>query len=255
MTRFSPFGWVIGSAGDTSLSVKEGRIGRKRAMTRKQLFDDWPERYDRWFATPIGKAVLRHESELILDMLRPGRGELILDAGSGTGIFTREFLARGADVVGLDISYAMLRRAEDKNAAFARRLVAADMAHLPFADCAFDKAVSVTALEFIADARRAVAELFRVTKGGGIIVVATLNSLSPWALQRREKARHDPESVFNRVIFRSPEELLAAAPVAGVCRTAIHFAKDDNPAELERIEREGQGRETGAFVAARWEKR
>jgi len=224
-------------------------------MTGKQIFDDWPERYDRWFDTPLGKAVLRHESELILDMLRPGRRELILDAGSGTGIFTRKFLTRGADIVGLDISTAMLRRAAGKNEALAQRLVAADMENLPFRDCAFDKTVSVTALEFIAGAGRAVAELFRVTKRGGVIVVATLNSLSPWALQRRENARHDPESVFNRVIFRSPAELLAAAPVAGICRTAVHFAKDDNPAELERIEREAQGSEAGALVAARWEKR
>ncbi|MBU2251848.1 MAG: class I SAM-dependent methyltransferase [Proteobacteria bacterium] len=223
-------------------------------MTGKQLFDDWPERYDRWFDTPIGKAVLRHESELILDMLRPGRGELILDAGSGTGIFTREFLARGADVVGLDISYAMLRRAADKNAALAGWQAEGDMAHLPFAESAFDKTVSVTALEFIADAGRAVAELFRVTKRGGVIVVATLNSLSPWALQRRENARHDSESVFNRVIFRSPAELLAASPVAGVCRTAVHFGKEDNPLEFDRIEREGQGHDSGALVAARWEK-
>ena len=57
------------------------------------------------------------------------------------------------------------------------------------------------------------------------------------------------------MIFRAPAELLAAAPVAGICRTAVHFAKDDNPAELDRIEREGQGSETGALVAARWEKR
>jgi len=224
-------------------------------MTEKQIFDDWPERYDRWFDTPIGKAVLRHESELILDMLRPGRGERILDAGSGTGIFTREFLARGAGVVGLDISYAMLRRAADKNAALAGRQAAADMVHLPFGNCAFDKTVSVTALEFIPDAGRAVAELFRVTKRGGVIVVATLNSLSPWALRRRENARHDPESVFNRVIFRSPADLLAAAPVAGVCRTAVHFGKEDDPLEFDRIEQEGQGSETGAFIAARWEKR
>ena len=224
-------------------------------MTGKQLFDDWPERYDRWFKTPLGRVVIRHESALILDMLRPGRGELILDAGSGTGIFTREFLARGAGVVGLDISQAMLRRAAATNAALAGRLVAADMAHLPFADGVFDKTVSVTAIEFIADAKRAVAELFRVTKPGGVIVAATLNSLSPWAERRLADAQRDQSSVFNRVIFRSPAELLAAAPVPGVCRTAVHFAKDDDPADLDRIEQEGQGRETGAFVAARWIKK
>jgi hypothetical protein len=34
----------------------------------------------------------------------------------------------------------------------------------------------------------------------------------------------------------------------------IHFGKEDDPAELDRIEQEGQGRETGAFGAACWEK-
>ncbi len=224
-------------------------------MAGKQLFDDWPGRYDRWFDTPVGKAVLGYEKELILDLLCPGPGERILDAGSGTGIFTREFLDRGADVVGLDISWAMLRRAMEKDEAFARRMVTADMASLPFADGVFDKTVSVTALEFIGDEKRAVAELFRVTRPGGMIVVATLNSLSPWAARRRENARQDKESIFNRVFFRSPAQLLAAAPVPGIVRTAVHFGKEDDPAELDRIEREGRGRETGAFVAARWEKR
>ncbi len=135
----------------------------------------------------------------------------------------------------------MLRRAAEKNTVLAHREVAADMMDLPFADGAFDKTVSVTALEFIADARRAVAELFRVTNRGGIVVVATLNRLSPWADRRLEDARHDRSSVFNRVVFRSPAELLALAPVAGVCRTAVHFGKDDPPAEWERIEPEGHG--------------
>jgi len=55
------------------------------------------------------------------------------------------------------------------------------------------------------------------------------------------------------VIFRSPAELLAASPVAGICRTAVHFTKDDDPLEFDWIEQEGQGLDTGAFIAARWE--
>jgi ubiquinone/menaquinone biosynthesis C-methylase UbiE len=224
-------------------------------VTGRQLFDDWSERYDRWFDTTVGKAVLRYEVRLVLDLLRPVRGEKILDAGSGTGIFTQEFLVRGADVVGLDISWAMLRRAREKNEVFSKRGVTADMALLPFADGVFDKTVSVTALEFIEDEKKAVAELFRVTKPGGSVVVATLNSLSPWTIRRRENARQDKESVFNRAFLRSPAQLLAAAPVSGIVRTAVHFGAGDDPAELDRIEQESQGRETGAFVAARWEKR
>lgn len=223
-------------------------------MSGRQLFDGWPERYDQWFDAPLGKAVLKYEAALVLDLLRLLRGEKVLDAGSGTGIFTREFLLRGADVVGLDISWAMLRWAKKKNEPLSHPGVAADMTLLPFADGLFDKSVSVTALEFIEDEKRAVAELFRVTKPGGIVVVATLNSLSPWAVRRREDAQRDRESIFSRVFFRSPAQLLAAAPVPGIVRTAVHFGKEDHLDELDRIEREGQGRETGAFVAARWEK-
>jgi ubiquinone/menaquinone biosynthesis C-methylase UbiE len=243
-------------------------------MSEKQRFDDWPERYDRWFETPVGKAVLKYETELILELLRPGRGEWILDAGSGTGIFTRDFLALGAKVVGLDISLAMLVYAEKKTALRQAQDergsmllwsgekgqplyysgVTADMTTLPFADRSFDKSVSVAALEFVADEKRAVAELFRVTRPGGVVVVATLNSMSPWAARRSENARRDPESIFNRVFFRSSAQLLAAASVPGIVRTVIHFGKEDDPATFDRSEREGQGRETGAFVAARWEK-
>jgi ubiquinone/menaquinone biosynthesis C-methylase UbiE len=132
--------------------------------------------------------------------------------------------------------------------------VAADMTTLPFADRSFDKSVSVAALEFVADEKRAVAELFRVTRPGGVVVVATLNSLSPWAVRRSANARRDPESIFNRVFFRSPAQLLAATSVSGIVRTVVHFGKEDDPAELDRIERQGEGLDTGAFVAARWEK-
>jgi ubiquinone/menaquinone biosynthesis C-methylase UbiE len=247
-----------------------GRVG----MPEKQRFDDWPERYDRWFETPVGRAVLKYEKALILKLLRPGRGERILDAGSGTGIFTREFLARGAKVVGLDISLAMLVYAEKKAAL--RQVpgekgptllgsgekgqplyyggVTADITALPFADRSFDKSVSVAALEFVADEKRAVAELFRVTRPGGVVVVATLNSLSPWAARRSANARRDPESIFNRVFFRSPAQLLAAASVPGIVRTVVHFGKEDDPATFDRSEREGEGLDTGAFVAVRWEK-
>lgn len=224
-------------------------------MTGRQLFDDWPERYDHWFDTPVGRAVLKYEAALVLDLLKPVRGELILDAGCGTGIFTRAFADRGADVVGLDISWAMLRWAKEKGKELFPRMVTAEMTLLPFGDCIFDKAVSVTALEFIDDEKKAVAELFRVTKPGGVVIVATLNSLSPWANRRQERARQNRDSIFNRVFFRSPAQLLASAPVPGIARTAIHFGKEDDPAELDRIEREHRGGETGAFIVARWEKR
>ena len=154
-------------------------------MKASRVFDQWPDRYDRWFQTPIGKLIKTYETELILEMLRPSKGELILDAGCGTGVFTKDFIIAGAKVVGLELSFPMLARAGEKLSGTPFLMIQGDMKKLPFADHVFDKAVSVTAIEFIKDARDAVDELFRVTKPGGLIVVATLNSLSPWAERRK----------------------------------------------------------------------
>jgi len=220
-----------------------------------RLFDDWPEKYDQWFATPIGTLVKKYEEEIILDLLKPLPGEIILDAGCGTGVFTLDILSLGVHIIGLDISLPMIMRAAQKAKGYSFQIVLADMSNLPFQKNYFGKVVSVTALEFIKDAEGAVKELFRVTRKGGIIVVATLNSLSPWASRRRAEAKKG-HSLFEKTIFRSPDELQSLAPVEGMIRTAIYFQKEDDPDRAPEIEREGQrkGLNTGAFLAVRWEK-
>lgn len=220
-----------------------------------QLFDEWPEAYDRWFTTPIGSLVRKFEAELILELLRPKQGEIILDAGCGTGVFTLDFLSSGSKVIGLDISLPMLIQAEKKLKGYPFWIVLADILNLPFPKNSFDKVVSVTALEFVEDAKGAVGELFRITKRGGCIVVATLNSLSPWALRRKAEAKAR-QTIFEKAVFRSPDELLSFAPVKGVVRTAIHFQKEDNPERAVGIEQKGQRQDlnTGALVAVRWVK-
>jgi len=223
---------------------------------KRQLFDQWPRAYDRWFSTPIGSLVKKYEAELILDLLKPEKGEVILDAGCGTGIFTLDILSSGSKAIGLDISLPMLIQAGKKLKEFPFRMVLADMLHLPFPESLFDKVVSITALEFIWDAEAAVRELFRVTRGGGIIVVATLNSLNPWASKRMAEAK-ERHSIFEKAIFRSPDDLCSLAPAKGEVKTAIHFQKEDDPETAIRIEGEGQRKNlnTGAFVAVGWEKK
>jgi ubiquinone/menaquinone biosynthesis C-methylase UbiE len=220
-----------------------------------QIFDDWPEKYDQWFETPIGSLVREYESRLLLEMTRPARGERILDVGCGTGIFTVDLLNAGARVTGLELSRPMLRRAGKKARGLPFSMVQGDMRGLPFAEGSFDKTVSVTAIEFVEDARAAVAELFRVTRPGGHVVVACLNSLSPWAVRRKAAAR-EGHSIFRHARFRSPEEMAGLASVRALVRTAVHFQKHDDPERAKRIETEGeaQGLATGAFLVIRWEK-
>jgi ubiquinone/menaquinone biosynthesis C-methylase UbiE len=222
-----------------------------------RLFDSWPEKYDRWFTTPLGRLVKDYEGELVLDLLRPRGGELILDAGCGTGVFTLDILRAGARVVGIDISLPMVRRGQKKAVNLPFHPVRADMMFLPFGGETFDKTVSITAVEFIEDLAGAVGELFRVTKPGGYVVVATLNSLSVWAERRKAKAREGRSAVFERAIFRSPDELQESAPVKGIIKTAVHFRSDEDPARAMEIEENGRlrGLNTGAFMIARWTKK
>ena len=164
-----------------------------------ELFDNWPDPYERWFQTPIGSLVKAVELDLVLKLLKPRAAEHILDAGCGSGIFTVPVVEHGSRVTGLDRSLPMLERARSRLPD--QSFLAADMSALPFIDETFDKAVSVTALEFIDNGKQALAELFRVTRSGGLIVVATLNSLSPWATRRGEEARNKKDSIFRHACF------------------------------------------------------
>jgi ubiquinone/menaquinone biosynthesis C-methylase UbiE len=148
----------------------------------------------------------------------------------------------------------MLKNAKSKGYA-SFQVLQGDMLHLPFRGGSFDKVVSITALEFIEDGKRAMEELFRVAKRGGTIVVATLNSLSPWAIRRRDKGKAG-HPLFSKAIFRSPAEMAFLVPLQGIIRTAVHFSEDEIPQRAVEIEIEGEKKSlnTGAFLAARWEK-
>ena len=179
-----------------------------------------------------------------------------MDVGCGTGIFTADLLAAGSRVTGLELSFPMLLHAGKKAAGRPFHMVQGDMRRLPFATGSFDKTVSVTAIEFFdEDAPGAVAEMFRVTRPGGMIVVASLNSLSPWAARRRAAAVPD-HPIFEHARFRSPSEMKDLVPLPASIRTAIHFQKHDDPSRAVDIEKDGdtRGLDTGAFLVACWEK-
>jgi ubiquinone/menaquinone biosynthesis C-methylase UbiE len=220
-----------------------------------KIFDEWPEKYDQWFGTPIGRLVKEYESQLLTEVISPERGERILDVGCGTGIFTLDLLTAGCRVTGVELSLPMLRRAGRKATGSLFQLVQGDMRTLPFTDAVFDKTVSVTAIEFLDDAEAGVAELMRVTKPGGVVVVASLNSLSPWA-SRRKAAAEAGHTLFKHARFRSPAEICDLVQLPALIRTAIHFQKEDDPDRAREMERDGEARglDTGAFLLVRWEK-
>ncbi len=213
------------------------------------LFDPFAESYETWFATPVGAYVKACELELVMQMLEPQPGELMLDAGCGTGVFSAEIAAGGAGLIGVDLSEVMLGYARRKGL----DLAAADMLRLPFADASFDKVVSITALEFIQDGQQAVSELQRVLKPGGRLVLATLNGLSAWNRRRLRQARAGNHHIFTDAVFRTPADLRALLGPDIELASAVHHEPDNDLEVMKRAEVFGKeaGLLSGAFLIAK----
>lgn len=123
--------------------------------------------YDRRWASYI-EATTRET----LRRLDVERGERVLDVGCGTGVLL-EGLSRGvpgAALVGVDVSFGMLRVARERLGGEAE-LVQAGAEALPFADASFDVVASVSALHFFADPLRALRGIARVLRPGGRLVL------------------------------------------------------------------------------------
>lgn len=106
--------------------------------------------------------------------LRPG--ERVLDLAAGTAVSTVELGRSGAWCVAADFSLGMLRAGAGR----AVPKVAADALHLPFADASVDAVVISFGIRNFADTDRALAELARVTRPGGRLVVCEF-SRPTWA--------------------------------------------------------------------------
>ena len=105
-------------------------------------------------------------------------GARVLDIATGTGKQAMAFARRGYDVNGVDLSEAMLARARKNNKYPSAKFEVADAIHLRFEDGSFDVvSVSFGLHEMILSIReKAICEIARVTKPGGIVVVVDWGS-------------------------------------------------------------------------------
>ena len=109
--------------------------------------------------------------EALLDAVQAAAGMKVLDVCCGTGIVTAAAAARGASVVGLDFSPAMLRQARQIHPDL--HFDDGDAEALPYADESFDAVLSNFGVHHVPNPQKAIAETFRVLAPGGRVAVTT----------------------------------------------------------------------------------
>ena len=131
----------------------------------------------------------------------------------------------------------MLRAAESRTgqAGVVVDLARADVRALPFATGTFDAVTAVTVLCFVRDARAALAELARVVRPGGRLILGELGRWSMWAARRRLEGRLRG-GPWRDVGFWSKRELLSSLREAGLVpvrmRGAVSYPRNATLARL-----------------------
>jgi arsenite methyltransferase len=118
--------------------------------------------------------VLRRR-RLVREALAAGPGERVLDVGCGPGFYVAELLEQvgpAGSVTGVDASPQTLALAQRRTEGAANvELHLGDATDLPVGDGAFDAALSVQVLEYVAGLDAALGELHRVLRPGGRLVI------------------------------------------------------------------------------------
>lgn len=170
------------------------------------------------------------QREAVLGALDPRPGERVLDLGSGPGLLAASIAERvgaGGAVTGIDVSPDMLAIARGRRSApgaAAPRYLEGDVTALPFADDAFDAAVSTQVYEYVADMPAALREAARVLRPGGRFVVL--------------------DTDWDSVVWRSSDDALMARVLAAWDAHLVHRGL---PRELPELLR-GAGFALGAVA-------
>jgi malonyl-CoA O-methyltransferase len=156
-------------------------------MSRPQPLDPlaayalWAPEYPAHAHNPVMQAEERAMLELMPHTLD---GLSVLDAGCGSGRYMRHALQRGATrVTGVDLSPAMLRRAAIELPAYAgghpAALAQGRVTALPLADAAADLTLCGLVVGHLEALGPALAELRRVTRPGGTLLISDVHPIGP----------------------------------------------------------------------------
>ena len=185
-----------------------GRRGRREGF----LSDTWDDKADllsAWRRLDHNEDYWRF---LVREVWRLDRAPVrMVDFGCGygwAGLFLLPMLAPGSEYTGLDRSQPLLDRGEELFAAsrHCAALVLGDATDAPFADDQFDLAIAHALTMHLPTPEKALAEMIRVTRDGGLVITCDANRNAINAVihvHETDEQDHSPLSLFQRMNART----------------------------------------------------
>ena len=143
--------------------------GKRRVV--RAIFATIADRYD-LITVVLSYGQDRRWKRRLIDLAAPRPGVRALDLATGTGDIAFALAARGARVVGLDITLRMIELARTKGGG---RFLVGDMLALPFPNGSFDLVTTGYGLRNVPDLATAIAEIGRVLSPGGQLLSLDFN--------------------------------------------------------------------------------
>ncbi|MBI2582398.1 class I SAM-dependent methyltransferase [Candidatus Woesearchaeota archaeon] len=184
------------------MKEKNRTLSDKKIEQNITLFDRWAKTYDK----PLFQFWMRKFYQPALKLIDSGK---VLDVSCGTGEFLRELDKKKKKITlyGIDLSSHMIAKARTKLGKKIN-MQTADVHQLPFPEDSFDYVVSTESFHHYYDQSKALAEMKRVAKKGGTIVIVDINFfLKPihWLFEKFEpgcvkvNSRKEMRDLFRKV--------------------------------------------------------
>lgn len=163
----------------------------------RAYYDDFSRDYDRGRDHGYHAMIDEIESGAVIEL---ARGRDVLEVGCGTGLVLQRVARNARSAKGVDLSPGMLAHAKDRGLDVRE----GDATALPFDDASFDVVYAFKVLAHVPDVDRAIAEMVRVVRPGGHVLVEVYNRHSlRWVSRaiggaRRIGAAHDESDVPTR---------------------------------------------------------
>lgn len=152
----------------------------------REHFSSVSERYhEKNYVAPAARGqypdiLMRHER--ILEMVHYLERGRALDVGCGSGRLLLDLQRRGFDVTGVDYSPAMVEASRSlllrEGSSVMPDLSEGDIERLTFEDGAFDLVIAAGVIEYLGSDERAIAEMRRVLRPGGVAIISVRNRVN-----------------------------------------------------------------------------